>query len=715
MGRTSKFSFPLPSRKYAAAKGGEESVSRPPLGRSSALSKAQRILGTDNDLDIDSPLQDDRWGYPSSMSSGMSISVSESTQSARSTNETGSLSRSYSGQWEHESGVLQSVPRLRGKASSTLLGRYHGEDAATDTSSINRRIRREGSDSTLKSYYDRQKSPLSVSQQTSASSARDMALRKGVPPVIPLSPLLLVPSIDRFGQPLEEDQQQRVVSRDSSRRKPTRLDLSMLIPSSLRAKAGADAESSTLSLYSPSSNTSRASSSKYSTSSRRKLKKAPSKESLQSQNQCLHSSHAYDPRQRQTNDTLSQLYERYEQLAIQPPPTSQIPRPIPESFMPQREMQPQNRGISKASRAEPNDRILSPQDHSRNKASYLSPSDNQVFSWKNVRSSMMASPHEVSSAASLSSLNTRSSRKTSTSAISSSDLKKNSVLSLSSDSEGETSDREPRKTATSLVNKKTPQVMIDGTSTSTKSYRHVRQRSHETSSTTHTSKKGSARTRPILTIPELSATTLPSHPTKDHNMAKSPSLGAKKPSLVLKAPLQHPTPPLSPSSIESREKGSSNRYMAVTKQEEALLEALRQKRARMREKIIEEHETAKSPPRAPYTTTRSSGKAGSDDRILLYLDTPISNLSPDLSSFLSSDEESPPGSKKWIPAQKSHPRMDQRTSSTTQNAGLRAVRFEDPKSPDAFAGVRVVDNIQSANRQDFLLEEENENQLVWGM
>jgi hypothetical protein len=347
MGRTSKFSFPLPSRKYAAAKGGEESVSRPPLGRSSALSKAQRILGTDNDLNIDSPLQDDGWGYPSSMSSGMSISVSESTQSARSTNETGSLSRSYSGQWEHESGVLQSVPRLRGKASSTLLGQYHGEDAATDTSSINRRIRREGSDTTLKSYYDRQKSPLSVSQQTSASSARDMALRKGVPPVIPLSPLLLVPSIDRFGQPLEEDQQQRAVSRDSSRRKPARLDLSMLIPSSLRARAGADAESSTRSLYSPSSNTSRPSSSKYSTSSRRKLKKAPSKESLQSQNQCLHSNHAYDPRQRQTNDTLSQLYERYEQLAIQPPHTSQIPRSIPESFMPQREMQPQNRVLAK--------------------------------------------------------------------------------------------------------------------------------------------------------------------------------------------------------------------------------------------------------------------------------------------------------------------------------------------------------------------------------
>ena len=43
--------------------------------------------------------------------------------------------------------------------------------------------RRTGSSSTLRSYYDPAKSPLSISQQTSASSARDMALRKGFPPI----------------------------------------------------------------------------------------------------------------------------------------------------------------------------------------------------------------------------------------------------------------------------------------------------------------------------------------------------------------------------------------------------------------------------------------------------------------------------------------------------------------------------------------------------
>lgn len=100
--------------------------------------------------------------------------------------------------------------------------------------------------------------------------------------------------------------------------------------------------------------------------------------------------------------------------------------------------------------------------------------------------------------------------------------------------------------------------------------------------------------------------------------------------------------------------------MAVTKQEEALLEALRKKRARMREKIIAEHEIRKTPPRidpeivaravtalgAPFKERRSmKGK----ERILLYLDRPLSERhaietaepSPDLSDFLSfgSDDE----------------------------------------------------------------------------
>lgn len=51
----------------------------------------------------------------------------------------------------------------------------------TDNSSP--RPRFYGSSSTLRSYYDPARSPLSISQQTSASSARDMALRKGLPSI----------------------------------------------------------------------------------------------------------------------------------------------------------------------------------------------------------------------------------------------------------------------------------------------------------------------------------------------------------------------------------------------------------------------------------------------------------------------------------------------------------------------------------------------------
>ena len=68
------------------------------------------------------------------------------------------------------------------------------------------------------------------------------------------------------------------------------------------------------------------------------------------------------------------------------------------------------------------------------------------------------------------------------------------------------------------------------------------------------------------------------------------------------------TPLLSPTSVEFRQSSSlSSRFMVVTKQEEALLEALRQKQARMREKIFEEHVTAESLPRIPERVGEENG------------------------------------------------------------------------------------------------------------
>jgi hypothetical protein len=197
--------------------------------------------------------------------------------------------------------------------------------------------------------------------------------------------------------------------------------------------------------------------------------------------------------------------------------------------------------------------------------------------------------------------------------------------------------------------------------------------------------------------------------------------------------------------------------MAVTKQEEALLEALRQKRARMREKIIEEHETAKSPPRIPekiasrysasssVSTIRPTKGTSEKQKVLLYLDTPVSESqtidtaepSPDLSDFLSfgSDEESTPRTS-WTPLPKDQARPDSTVSPHSRETKfspmtppsaprLSAVGamsdFRDGSATDQelgakkrLTGVRFVDDTKVVNTQDFLLEE-NESEVIWGL
>ncbi|KAF1984219.1 hypothetical protein K402DRAFT_406192 [Aulographum hederae CBS 113979] len=78
-------------------------------------------------------------------------------------------------------------PRLQSlshRPSSNALGNG-GAVAPTESSEATDRVRRQSSWSTLRSYYDPKRSPLAISQQTSASAVRDMALRKGQPPVVP--------------------------------------------------------------------------------------------------------------------------------------------------------------------------------------------------------------------------------------------------------------------------------------------------------------------------------------------------------------------------------------------------------------------------------------------------------------------------------------------------------------------------------------------------
>ena len=97
--------------------------------------------------------------------------------------------RGSSRQEELDSGPIKNQPETQNlqRLSPMIRPQSTNEDAAdwdnkTDVSGL--QAHRSQSSSTLRSYYDRAKSPLYISQQTSASSARDMALRKGQPQVI---------------------------------------------------------------------------------------------------------------------------------------------------------------------------------------------------------------------------------------------------------------------------------------------------------------------------------------------------------------------------------------------------------------------------------------------------------------------------------------------------------------------------------------------------
>ncbi|KEF55037.1 uncharacterized protein A1O9_08690 [Exophiala aquamarina CBS 119918] len=82
----------------------------------------------------------------------------------------------------------EDTPELNLKASSVLLHEEFKINGDTASSLRSRPLRLYGSNSTLNSYYDAQKTPLAISQQTSDSSRRDFALRKGSPVVVNVKP-----------------------------------------------------------------------------------------------------------------------------------------------------------------------------------------------------------------------------------------------------------------------------------------------------------------------------------------------------------------------------------------------------------------------------------------------------------------------------------------------------------------------------------------------
>lgn len=211
MARNFKFAFPLPSRKNS-----EESqkplYEAPDSPRFNPGIKAERVLGT-SEPNVESKKKSSRKDkvlpkHPSFIS----VTISEGS---------GNSPR------EIDAGAKHQSDRLRNQPSSPLLGhQYYNDsqdwDSRTDFSGL--QPHRSQSSSTLRSYYDSSKSPLYISQQTSASSARDMALRKGYPPIT--SPR----SQDGLEAAVTPGAQDDSDFAGASKRTPMHLDLSTLFP-----------------------------------------------------------------------------------------------------------------------------------------------------------------------------------------------------------------------------------------------------------------------------------------------------------------------------------------------------------------------------------------------------------------------------------------------------------------------------------------------------
>lgn len=176
MGGSTRLKFPLPHRRSKKQPSEEVlSISAP------MTNKAQKLLGS-AEISIDnasptSPVQNPKvWETRSAISgvSGISVTISETNTSASvpgtadSTVTPGTAGKSKAAAWDQESDIIPRTLNL----NTSSAARSQNLDITTDASSLRRRR----SSSTIVSYYDKSKLPLSISQQTSNS-----AMAKGYP------------------------------------------------------------------------------------------------------------------------------------------------------------------------------------------------------------------------------------------------------------------------------------------------------------------------------------------------------------------------------------------------------------------------------------------------------------------------------------------------------------------------------------------------------
>lgn len=229
MGRASKFSFPIPGRRHRGQKDVDD---RTPREQDPAQpSKAERLLGTSHlairqatrsqPLLRSTPIPvSNRPQSPSYMTVTLSEASFGSDYADRASS-TAVEDIVIPPRW-------RSLQSLRPCPSSNILGGiYDDEKGRSDSigSSNTRRIRTQASSSTLQSYYDAQKSPLAVSQQTSASAVRDMALRKGYPTIVEKGE-----HNGTYINDYESQNNTEKLKKQGRKHRPPRLDLSKLFP-----------------------------------------------------------------------------------------------------------------------------------------------------------------------------------------------------------------------------------------------------------------------------------------------------------------------------------------------------------------------------------------------------------------------------------------------------------------------------------------------------
>ncbi|KAJ4393602.1 hypothetical protein N0V93_002815 [Gnomoniopsis smithogilvyi] len=225
MGGSTRLKFPLPHRRS------KKQPSQDVLSISAPMTnKAQKLLGS-AEISIDnasptSPAENPKvWETRSAVSgvSGISVTISETTTAAsvpgtaESTVTPGTSGRSKTA-WDQESDI---IPRDLGLNTSSAA-RSQNLDITTDASSLRRRR----SSSTIVSYYDKSKLPLSISQQTSNS-----AMAKGYPGKA-------AEMLDMKASEVLDMTCPRPAPKPPTmhRKKPSRLDLSHLLPSSASSR-----------------------------------------------------------------------------------------------------------------------------------------------------------------------------------------------------------------------------------------------------------------------------------------------------------------------------------------------------------------------------------------------------------------------------------------------------------------------------------------------